>query len=162
MYYENAKLDNGVITEYPVTKETMDAALLAGLSATTAGAEELSTHGMVPVTHAQQVIPQDGYTYTPTTPTLVDDVWVAEKVKDESTPADVIATRTINASVSVRRDRDVRINDTIWRVQRYERNARLGVTQVDDIALLDAYIQALTDVPAQASFPFNITWPELV
>lgn len=48
-----------------------------------------------------------------------------------------------------------------------ERNARLAET--DYVALADtpemsdamrAYRQALRDVPAQANFPSNITWPE--
>ena len=161
MYYEHAKLTNGAVTEYPVTVESMEAAIEAGLSATNAEAEELSQYDLVSVTHAPQVIPQDGYNYVPTTPVLVDGVWVAEKIKDENTPEELIAIRRLNLTSAVKRDRDTRIKAVMWRVERYERNARLGLEQVDEIAVLDAYIQALADVPSQASFPFNIEWPTL-
>ena len=161
MYYEHAKLTNGSVTEYPVTVESMDAALEAGLSATNAEAEELSQYNLVSVTHATQAIPQDGYNYVPTTPTLVEGVWVAEKIKDENTPEDLIAVRELNLAPAIKKDRDTRIKTVMWRVERYERNSRLGLAQVDNIAVLDAYIQALADVPSQASFPFNIVWPTL-
>lgn len=52
---------------------------------------------------------------------------------------------------SVRTDRDKRLSDCDW-------------TQVADVPVDQTawatYRQALRDVPAQAGFPWNITWPE--
>ena len=59
---------------------------------------------------------------------------------------------------------------------RNERNARMFLTQSEankalreermglphkDISAIDAYMQALADIPDQAGFPFEITWPAL-
>jgi hypothetical protein len=79
--------------------------------------------------------------------------------KDLATPEDVIATRTLNLSLAQRATRDALIRETQWRFERYARLARLNQPQVDDIAQLDAYVQALADIPEQAGFPFNIIWP---
>ena len=62
---------------------------------------------------------------------------------------------------STRSERDRRINAEMWRYDRAAREARLGITPTDDIDTLDAYIQALADVPQQAGFPDNIEWPTL-
>lgn len=161
MYYEIAKIESGVITEYPITKETINIALEAGLSAINAPSEELSDYGIVPVKLIAQRMPQDGYDYVFTTPTLVNDVWEAERVKDENTLESTIELRRINLLISSRRDRDLRVQNVMWRVQRYERNKRLNITQVDDLVVLDTYIQDLANLTLQDGFPFDITWPTL-
>lgn len=46
-----------------------------------------------------------------------------------------------------------------WRVERYNSEVRLGLTPTDDIAVLDAYAQALRDVPQQEGFPGAVEWP---
>lgn len=60
----------------------------------------------------------------------------------------------------VRAERDRRIDVVMWRVERYQRQVRLGLTPTDDISALDAYIQALCDVPGQENFPGSVTWPK--
>lgn len=53
------------------------------------------------------------------------------------------------AASQVREQRDARLAETDWM-------ANSDVTMSDDWA---TYRQALRDVPAQAGFPENITWP---
>lgn len=62
-------------------------------------------------------------------------------------------------AAAVRAERDAKIYAVAWRVERYHRQVRLGLTTTDDIAVLDAYIQALCDVPEQEGFPGSVTWP---
>jgi len=55
--------------------------------------------------------------------------------------------------------RDKKIEDVMWRIQRYESEVRLGMTPTDDLVALDGYVQLLRDVPLQAGFPMTINWP---
>ena len=61
---------------------------------------------------------------------------------------------------NVRAARDSKISDVEWRYNRFYRNERLSLPQVDSIALLDAYMQALADITNQLD-PHNIVWPSL-
>lgn len=75
-------------------------------------------------------------------------------------------TDTDALAAAVRAERDSRIEAVVWRVERYHRQVRLGLTPTEDISDLDAYIQALCDVPEQPGFPWtglddpNCPWPE--
>lgn len=60
----------------------------------------------------------------------------------------------------IRRVRDQKIADIEWRYNRYARHQRLSIAQIDDINVLDAYVQALADITTQED-PTNITWPTL-
>lgn len=60
----------------------------------------------------------------------------------------------------IRRIRDQKIADIEWRYNRYARHQRLSIAQIDDISVLDAYVQALADITTQED-PTNITWPTL-
>jgi hypothetical protein len=64
-----------------------------------------------------------------------------------------------NATNSVRRERDIRINDISWRIERNQRELRLGLEPTDSTQILDQYIQDLCNVPKQAGFPFEVEWP---
>ena len=141
MNFNLAKLENGIITEYPLSNNT-----------------SLEDTNLVDVIIPYRQI-TDAYTYTLNTPQLLDGVWTATWVKDEETPQEIIDIRTRNACAGVRVDRDLLIKETQFRVERYNRLDRLGATQIDDIAELDTYIQALADVPSQPGFPFNVIWP---
>jgi hypothetical protein len=63
---------------------------------------------------------------------------------------DAKAAKDSEQAKAVRSDRDKRLSDTDW-------------TQVADApvdkAVWATYRQALRDVPAQAGFPYDITWP---
>ena len=63
------------------------------------------------------------------------------------------AQKDAEQSKSVRADRDSRLKDTDWVVIKHlERNENIpGVWEV--------YRQALRDVPSQAGFPWEVTWP---
>ena len=59
----------------------------------------------------------------------------------------------------VRQKRDQLVSEVDWRYTRYNRQVRLGLTPTDDITQLDAYTQALADIPEKQTDPFNIIWP---
>lgn len=56
--------------------------------------------------------------------------------------------------------RDELIQKVVWRIQRHESEIRQGVDVTEPIGPLDAYIQALRDLPLQEGFPESIIWPE--
>ena len=60
----------------------------------------------------------------------------------------------------IRENRDTRIAEVEWRYNRYYRNERLGLPQIDAIADLDAYVKSLTDITDQEN-PFELVWPVL-
>jgi antitoxin (DNA-binding transcriptional repressor) of toxin-antitoxin stability system len=64
-------------------------------------------------------------------------------------------------AANVRADRDSRIAKVDWRYTRHAREARLGLTPTDDIAVLDTYVQALADISKRPGFPDNMDWPTL-
>jgi len=61
---------------------------------------------------------------------------------------------------NIRNTRDSKISEIEWRYNRFHRNERLSLPQVDSIAALDEYIQALADITNQLD-PHNIVWPSL-
>jgi hypothetical protein len=100
--------------------------------------------------------PQDGRKYTPGNPRFQEGALLADWVEiDDPT----YAGRTAIRARVERENRDARIKAIEWRYARYERNARTGAAQQDDLFTLDAYVQALADVPAQKGFPWQISWP---
>jgi hypothetical protein len=61
---------------------------------------------------------------------------------------------------NIRNTRDSKISEIEWRYNRFHRNERLSLPQVDSIAALDEYTQALADITNQPD-PYNIVWPDL-
>lgn len=59
---------------------------------------------------------------------------------------------------NVRAQRNMLFNKMQWRVERYNREVRLGMTPTDDIAALDNYFHELAEITSQSD-PNNITWP---
>lgn len=160
MINEFVKIIDGAVAEYPLSVATWQTAVEAGFLGMNSTPEQQAELGIFPVAIPQNAI-DDEYMYVTTEPTLIDGVWTTSWTKDLSTPEEFKATRRMYAEQRVRHNRDALIAQTVWRVERYTRIARLGGTQVDDIAVLDAYLQALADVPTQQGFPFNIVWPVL-
>lgn len=72
---------------------------------------------------------------------------------------DFVAAQTSDAATAVRAERDRRIDAIMWRYERLGRQFRLNLPMTDDMATLDAYVQALADLPAQPGFPNSINWP---
>jgi hypothetical protein len=62
---------------------------------------------------------------------------------------------------NIRKERDAKIQAVAWRYERHARHARLGIEQIDNIEDLDAYIQALADIPQIQTDPYDIVWPVL-
>lgn len=151
-----AKINNGAIVEYPITSETYEAAVTAGFNLAMT-AEELAEIGLVTVD--RQPRPADAHDYQEQAPQLIDNLWQTTWQKDLTTDPAVIAVRTATVARSQRATRDQLIKECQWRFERHARLARMGEPQVDDIAQLDAYVQALADVPAQAGWPFEVSWP---
>ena len=60
---------------------------------------------------------------------------------------------------SVRAKRDMLLNEVLWRVERYQRLERLNLPQMDDIGILDNYIQDLCDITKQPGFPKSVIFP---
>ena len=65
--------------------------------------------------------------------------------------AKFLADKNANKAREVRAERDKRLAETDW--------TQVADSQVDK-AVWATYRQALRDVPAQADFPFTVTWPE--
>ena len=86
-------------------------------------------------------------------PALVNGTWVVTRVAVAKDQAQ-IDNETAQMAANVRADRDKRLAETDWRVIKHlELNENIpGVWEV--------YRQALRDVPAQAGFPWEVTWPE--
>jgi hypothetical protein len=61
---------------------------------------------------------------------------------------------------AIRNVRDSKIAEVEWRYNRFYRNERLSLPQVDSIELLDTYMQELADITKQPD-PANIVWPVL-
>lgn len=63
---------------------------------------------------------------------------------------------------SVRSERDNRLNQTNWLVERHQEQLTLGSTTLssEEYLTLLAYRQSLRDIPQQEGFPTDITWPE--
>jgi len=98
-------------------------------------------------------IDDSSYEYMlPSGSTVITDEDAAELQK----PA---AQTTEDLAASARVKRDSLIEAFAWRVERYSREVRLNITTTDDITALDAYMQALADIPEQNGFPSDITWP---
>jgi hypothetical protein len=73
--------------------------------------------------------------------------------------ADALRNPPEKLASEARATRDALIDAVAWRYERHTRELRLILVPTDDIAALDAYVQALADVPLQAGFPSAIDWP---
>ena len=88
-----------------------------------------------------------------------------EKPKDPEPPAEEERWASLTPeqkAEEVRAKRDGMIEDVIWRVERYQTQTALGGTPTDSeeqYRAVLAYIEALRQVPEQASFPDEIRWP---
>ena len=62
-------------------------------------------------------------------------------------------------AATARAQRDTLLEQFTWRYERHARETRLGVETTDALDALDAYAQALANVPQQKGFPTTIEWP---
>lgn len=82
----------------------------------------------------------------------IEDIKTAETLEQERYESEC-------ENVRAKRDRIIAKED--WRYTRYNSEVRQGLTPSDDIVALDAYFQALRDIPKQSGFPWNVEWPTL-
>lgn len=75
--------------------------------------------------------------------------------------APVIPPTVEQLATRARANRDTLLEQFTWRYERHAREMRLGIETTDSLLELDAYAQALADVPQQAGFPATIEWPEV-
>jgi hypothetical protein len=86
-------------------------------------------------------------------PTLVNGVWTVTRAAVAKDQAQ-IDNETAQVAADVRAERDKRLAATDWRVVKHlELNENIP-------AVWELYRQALRDVPSQAGFPWDVTWPE--
>lgn len=111
-------------------------------------ADELAPLGLIRV--VRNPYPMDGYNYTEGLPELQDGVWVAPWVQQ---PTPDREQRMTERSRTVRNDRNNALSQCDW-------------TQMPDTPLSAeqkaawaAYRQALRDLTAQPTFPWEIAWP---
>lgn len=64
-------------------------------------------------------------------------------------------------AAGIRAERGRKISAVAWRYERIARQERLGITPTDNIAVLDAYVQALADITLQPTFPQSVDWPDV-
>lgn len=67
-------------------------------------------------------------------------------------------------AAAVRAEREAKIFQIMWRVERYNQQKTLGVPTEDtenEYLKLLAYIELLRRVPSQPGFPNDVKWPEL-
>lgn len=65
---------------------------------------------------------------------------------------------------AIRRQRDAKIEEIMWRVQRYEQQKMIGIETTDSEANFKKvlqYVQDLRNVPEQEGFPDSFVWPTL-
>lgn len=112
--------------------------------------ETLATYNVFKVTHA----PDPAYNarthrLVTQTPTLVDGKWTVTKIAVEKDQSQ-IDNEAAEKALEVRLLRDEMLSATDWRFR-----SDMAPSQ----AWID-YCQALRDVPQQAGFPWEVTWPE--
>ena len=78
---------------------------------------------------------------------------------DNVQPAETEVERIARLTLEVRAQRDKLLADSDWIVTKaIEQNAQDGLGVQIPVVWLD-YRQALRDIPQQAGFPENVTWP---
>jgi hypothetical protein len=147
-----AKLNNGQLQKYPYTlgmlrKDNANISFPKVLDDAT-----LARFELVKVSPT----PRPEYDHTKdfnVTAQLVNGSWVEAWIATD-VAAEEVASRTVNQASNVRAERNAKISGSDW-------------TQLDDSPITNAkklewatYRQALRDIPAQAGFPWNVTWPE--
>ena len=145
-----AKLNNGQLQKYPYTlgmlrKDHSNVSFPKNISD-----EDLARFSVVRVTST----PRPAFDHTKDFSVTAEQAggsWV-EKWVATSVSAQEIAQRTENQANNVRAERNQKLSQSDW---------TQGKDIADEVSTAWAtYRQALRDVPAQAGFPWNVTWPE--
>lgn len=101
---------------------------------------------------------EDGYTCT-----WNGSGWDKTKNKPDPVQETPYVPTKEELAAAARDERNNRIENVQWRIQRYQEQREAGITTTDSFATYQAlltYVQDLRDVPAQAGFPETIEWPK--
>lgn len=145
-----AKLNNGQIEKYPYTigqlrKDNHNVSFPKNIST-----EVLASFNVVEVQPVDPPIVSHTQIWQESTPILENGVWKQAYVVSDIDEQDLIL-RTESQKESVRTKRDKLLAETDW--------TQVADAPVDQEAWA-TYRQALRDIPAQAGFPWTITWPD--
>ena len=142
------------ITEYPITKIPEMITLSDGSTRTdssTFTSDELLDAGYVEVSN-----PPD---YDQKTHKLV---WTGTEWQIISLTESEIIALNDREWQSIRKIREEKIKTVEWRIMRNLSETRQGITTTtDNIADLDAYVQALRDITTSITDPFEVVWPSI-
>jgi len=112
----------------------------------TFSAEDLADAGLIEVSNKPDVESTKAVEW--------DGQWIVRDKTEAELQADLQAKWN-----NVREKRNILLAELSWRYERYNRLARLGKEQVDDIANLDEYAQKLADIPQVYNDPADVIWP---
>lgn len=111
-----------------------------------------------------RIVKDTNFTYNPNTHTLLPptfeyvDGQVFQRDNVELMPARPTEPNGPRVIHAVRMQRNAMMDAMRFRYERYQRNDRLGLPQVDTLADMDKYMQDLADI-TDAEDITNITWP---
>lgn len=91
--------------------------------------------------------------------TQVDGKWVRQ-FELVAVPPTQVEERVNRRWEQARARRTALMDEFEWRIARYHRQVRMGLTPEDNITVLDTYMQALADITLQPD-PFTLVWPEV-
>ena len=134
-----------------------DAALA---DATAAAARVQPEHWLIPANSTLEPPPAFGFDEEAV---FDEGAWTVRPAATDDDDPDVEPDEALLAH-AVRTDRTRRIARVRWLVDRHRDELALGITTTltpEDYRSVLEHIQALRDVPDQASFPHTISWPEL-
>jgi len=130
------------------------------------------SNGMVrtnPATFTEEEIADAGYKFVPSKPenNLFQSSdwdyefgrWNVTSFSEEQVQRN-LTSKSIMAINAMRVKRDEMMKDFEWRYSRYHRQVRLGLTPTDNLEDMDAYMQALANLPNIENLDgMNIPWP---
>jgi hypothetical protein len=147
-----AKIENGVVSQYPYTLEQMRLDNPATSFPKNISQQLRESFGVFDVGYegAPEFDPTTQRVVTSAMPSLIDSKWTLTKTIEQQTP-EQIAINTANKAAHVRAERNKKLSTTDW-------------TQVIDApvdqAAWAAYRQALRDITSQEGFPWTVEWPK--
>lgn len=146
MFY--AKVNNGQVEQYPLSLTDIRLQIPNVSFSANVSNEELEQFGYFFVTPTES--PAFDYTKNIIRSAVASDNGFVEIWQETAASQDEIAERIVNKSNEVRAERDALLSASDW--------TQVADATVDKAAWA-AYRQALRDIPQQAGFPYNVTYP---
>lgn len=159
-----ARIDNGVVAEYPLTEQQVrDRFPSTSFPSDFAG--NLPT-GYARVQPASAPTASETTVVSEATPALVDGVWTQSwSVADKYTAEELAAYNQLQVDKKwdlFRSGRDSRLLESDWVIARHKEQKELGVTtsiQDSEYMAWLTYRQQLRDLPSQVTDPESVVWP---